>query len=168
MKIVKAAIPSCFKIQNSPVLYSYMPPIATKTFNSWDVLRHFNTEDVIGDPFPVCACISSKYSYQPAGNIITVDLSIVENNILRELLSKGLKYREPKTFTWKQNSTSIMDSVEDYARCWANEEEVEVDTLPKGVESIASLVNRRLSILSATMSARCKSTGVVGWCDGAG
>ena len=85
-------------------------------------------------------------------------LALLKITSLRELLSKGLKYREPKTFTWKQNSTSIMDSVEDYARCWADEEEVEVDTLPKGVESIASLVNRRLSILSATMSARCKSS----------
>ena len=50
-----------------------------------------------------------------------------------------------------------MDSVEDYAGRWAKEEEVEVGPLSEWVKSIASLVNRRISILSATISTRCKS-----------
>ena len=49
-----------------------------------------------------------------------------------------------------------MESVEDCARRWAKEEEVE-DTLCEWVKSIAYLVNRRISILSATISTRCKS-----------
>ena len=50
-----------------------------------------------------------------------------------------------------------MDSVEDFARRWAKEEEVEVDTLSKLVKLILSFVNKRISILCATMSTRCKS-----------
>ena len=50
-----------------------------------------------------------------------------------------------------------MDYVEDNARRWVKKEEVEVDMLSDWVKSIASLVNRGISILSATMSTRCKS-----------
>ena len=43
------------------------------------------------------------------GHIITGDFSTVENKVLRELLSKGPEYRQPKSFAWKRNSTLIMD-----------------------------------------------------------
>ena len=49
-----------------------------------------------------------------------------------------------------------MDSVEDYARRLAKEEEVGMDKLFEWVKSIASLVNKLISILSSTMSTRCK------------
>lgn len=39
------------------------------------------------------------------------------------------KYSEPKSFSSKQNSASMMEYVEDYARCCAKKEENEVDTL---------------------------------------
>ena len=62
------------------------------------------------------------------------------------LLSKGPEYREPVSFCLKHYSTLIMDSVEDYARRWANKNEVVVDTLAEWVKSIASLVNKRICI----------------------
>ena len=55
------------------------------------------------------------------------------------------KYREPRSFTWKQNSKLILDSVEEYAQRWAKKEDVEVDTLSEWVKSVMSLVNRRVS-----------------------
>ena len=50
-----------------------------------------------------------------------------------------------------------MNFVEDYARHWAKEEDVEVDTISEWLKSIASLVNMRISILSAKLLTRCKS-----------
>ena len=79
------------------------------------------------------------------------------NYKLRDILSKGPKYREPRTFTWKQNFKLILDSVEEYARRWAKKEDVEVDTLFECVKSVMSLVNRRVSVLSRTMSRRHES-----------
>lgn len=60
---------------------------------------------------------------------------------------KAPGYREPKSISWKQNLILIMES----------EEEVEFDTLYEWIKSIASLVNGRKSVFSATMSARCIS-----------
>ena len=50
-----------------------------------------------------------------------------------------------------------MESVEEYARRWAKKEDVEVDTLSEWVQSVMSLVNRRVSVLSRTMSRRHES-----------
>ena len=50
-----------------------------------------------------------------------------------------------------------MDSAEEYARRWAKKEDVEVDTLSECVKSVMSLVNRRVSVLSRTMSRRHES-----------
>ena len=50
-----------------------------------------------------------------------------------------------------------MDSVEEYARRWAKKEDVVVDTLSEWVKSVMSLVNRRVSVLSRTMSRRHES-----------
>ena len=50
----------------------------------------------------------------------------------QKLIYKGPKYRKLKSFSWKQNSPLLMDSVEDYVRRWAKEEKVEVYTLLSG------------------------------------
>ena len=54
---------------------------------------------------------------------------IKRNLKLRDILSKGPKYREPTTFSWKYNFKLVMGSVEDFARRWAKQEEVELDSL---------------------------------------
>ena len=100
---------------------------------------------------------ASEFCYNPAGHVITGDLNIVRISKLRDILSKGPKYREPRSFTWKQNSRLILDSVEEYARRWAKKEDVEVDTLSEWVKSVMSLVNRRVSVLSRTISRRHES-----------
>ena len=47
-----------------------------------------------------------------------------------------------------------MNSVEEYARRWAKKEDMAVDTPSEWVKPVMSLVNRRVSILSRTMSRR--------------
>ena len=77
----------------------------------------------------ICTCASFQFTYNPAGHVITGDLNIVDNTSLRNVLSKGPKYREPKSINWKHNFKILMDSVEDYARQWAKREKEDVDTL---------------------------------------
>lgn len=65
-----------------------------------------------------------------------------------KFIFKCPKYSEPKSFSSKQNSASMMENdVEDYARCCAKKEENEVDTLSEWDISIASLVKRRFQKL---------------------
>ena len=50
-------------------------------------------------------------------------------SIMNTAVFKGPKYREPRSFTWKQNSKLFMDSVEDYALRWVKQDCVVVDNL---------------------------------------
>ena len=117
------------------------------------MLQGLKTENITWNP-SACSCKTSEFCYNPAGHIITGDLNIVRISKLKDILSKGPKYREPRSFTWKQNSKLILDSVEEYARRCAKKEDVEVDTLSEWIKSVMSLVNRRVSVLSRTRSCR--------------
>ena len=117
------------------------------------MLQGLNTEHITLNS-SACSCKASEFCYNPAGHIITGDLNIVRISKLRDILSNGPKYMEPRSFTWKQNSKLILDSIEEYARRWAKTEDVEVDTLSEWVKSVMSLVNRRVSVLSRTISCR--------------
>ena len=140
-----------FKNHSPPIIsYSYSSLIAPKTFNYKNVLQGLNTENFTRNP-SACSCKASEFCYNPAGHIITGDFNLVRISKLRYILSKGPKYREPRSFTWKQNRKLMFDSFEEYARRWAKKEDVEVD------KKVLSLVNRRVSILSRTMSRRHES-----------
>ena len=100
-----------------------------------------------------CSCKDFKFCFNPAGHTITGDLKILNNCKLRDILSKGPKYREPGAFTCKQNSKLILDSVKEYTRRWAKKEDVEVDTPLSGLNRQCQ-VNRRITVLTRTMSHR--------------
>ena len=127
-----------------------------KIFNYKQSLRDFKLNEHGSQP-PLCSCSSSTYLYSPAGHVVTGNLNIVENLKLRNILSKGPKYREPTTFSWKYNFKLVMDSVEDYARRWAKEEEVELDSLSEWIKSIRHLLNCRMYMAGRSINNKPKS-----------
>ena len=58
-----------------------------KTFDTKDILDNMNN-------LP-CNCTTSPFTDPNHGHIVSGDIRIVQNNKLRKLLCKGLKYREP-------------------------------------------------------------------------
>ena len=50
-----------------------------------------------------------------------------------------------------------MDSVEEYARVWARDEDVEADTLSEWIKSIRHLLKRRIYMVSRSMNTKAKS-----------
>ena len=88
---------------------------------------------------------------------MTGDLNIVRNDKLRDLLRKGPKYREPVSFSWHQNFDIIMDACEAYARRWAKEEDVELDTLSEWIKSIGDVLKRRIRRLKHSINTRHES-----------
>ena len=88
----------------------------------------------------------SKYCYQPHGHIITGDLKIIENAKLRELVSKGPKYREPNKINWKATKNMIIsESIDLYAERWAKREQDNLKYLSKGKETLKKPVTDRIS-----------------------
>ena len=93
---------------------------------------------------PPCNCSESQFLYSPCGQIVTGDLNIVRYIKLRDLFSKGPKYREPVLYSWPQNFGIIMDACEEYARGWTKKEDVEADTLSEWIKSIADVLKHRI------------------------
>jgi hypothetical protein len=102
-KSVKYQIPAYFKDNYIPIIsYTYITPMATKLFNYKMALQDFNIDDFKPKP-PDSTCARSSFIYIPAGHIITDDHIIINNTSLRYVFAEGLKYREPKSISWKHN-----------------------------------------------------------------
>lgn len=156
-KTVQDKIPPYFKKKESPCIsYSYTTPVATKIYNYKEALQCLDLSDFSENP-QHCACSSSEFKYDPCDHVVTGDLSIVRNKKLRDLLRKGPKYREPRSFTWHKNFNIIMNSCEEYARRWAKREEVELDTLSEWIKSIRRLLKRRIHKLKPSVRTRFES-----------
>ena len=78
---------------------------------------------------------------------------------LRDILSKGPKCREPTTliFSWKYNFKLVMDSMENYARRWAKQEEVELDSMSEWIKSIRHLLKHRMYMAGRSINNKPKS-----------
>ena len=97
----KRAIPS--------ICYSYNPPIRSKVLNYSKVLKEFKLDNE--ESFPPCECHSSEFKDPYHNHIITGNLNLIQNDRLRNLLSKGWGYREDSVIRWKTVKKEIYHSV---------------------------------------------------------
>ena len=156
-KSVQSNIPPYFQNKESPCIsYSYTRSVASKIFNYKRSLQQIDFNSLSQNPLP-CTCPGSEFLYAPCGHVVTGDLSIVQNDKLRDLLRKGPKFREPVSFSWHQNFDIIMDACETYARQWAKKEDVELDTLSEWIKSIGEVVKRRIRRLKHSVNTRSES-----------
>ena len=126
------------------ILNRYNSTIASKLFNNKQTLQCLDIKQLRQNP-PKCSCSSSPFNYSPAGHIITGNINIVQNEDLKSLISKGPKFREPRSFKWQHNFMTIMNSVEEYARRWTKYEGEELDTLSEWIKSIRKLLKSRIN-----------------------
>ena len=82
----------------------------------------------------------STCMYQPAGHIVTGSLSIVCNNVLEDLLTKGRKFREPRSISWNRNFNSIVNDAEDYSSKCAKKKGVDDHALCEWVKAIKHFI----------------------------
>ena len=159
-KKVLSKIPPYFKNQSVPIVsYSYTKTISSRIFNHKMTLQNLNIEEYLKSPL-TCDCTTSPFNYSPSGHVITGDLNIIENELLRSVVSHGPKFREPQRLNWNLNFKTIMDAVEIYARSWIKrekEQEPEVESLSDWVRTIRSLVQGRIANLRKRINRRPKS-----------
>ena len=102
--------------------------------------------------FSDCNCESSPFVDPYHGHVITGDLSIVENKRLRNLLSKGLCYREYNPINWVKVYKTIKKSVQLMISEWSDEKHLSrytfnhyETTILEKVEEQIELCKRRYS-----------------------
>ena len=103
------------------ISYKYSKTIGPKIFNFNKAVQDFSVETFREDGYS-CSCSDSKFKYNPHGHVLTGDLSFFNNDKLKEIITKGPKYREPRKILWHKNKKIIFDAVEKYATAWAKRE----------------------------------------------
>ena len=98
------------------------------------------------NPSP-CECNTSSHLYEPYGHVITGDLSIIPNSKLRDLIAKGLKYRELCKVDWDKNLSLLCEAVDQYALQWAKREIVELSVLSSWKEMVKGQIEECISKL---------------------
>jgi hypothetical protein len=107
-------LPTALQQEEVPsVVYSLSNTIRNKIFNYKDTVDSIDTNDfeTFGTGITDCECQNSQFVDENHGHVITGDLRIISNPKLRQLLSKGPNYREPKTINWKKCREGIADGI---------------------------------------------------------
>ena len=99
--------------------FSYGPTIGSKLFNYNKALRRLKDFDTIYD---YCDC-KDKYAefiYEPHGHVHTGQLSIIKNTDLRQVMSKGAKFRVTPSVQKAKIISTIKDSILKLKRKYAS------------------------------------------------
>jgi hypothetical protein len=113
--IVQSCIPEFVKSKSTPCIsYKYIPTIASKLFNYEQILQCLDIEHLLLNP-PRCSCSSSPFNYQPAGHVITGDVSIVRNEELMSLSLKDPKFRGLRSFKMAKSKKEL-DSLSEWVK----------------------------------------------------
>ena len=150
-------IPIYFRNQEPPIIsYEYTNTIASKLFNFALTLSNLDIMNYLSSPHS-CQCETSKFCYKPHGHVITGHLMVIENMKLRELVSKGSKYREPNKISWSATGKMLFESIDLYAEWWAKREQVILKYLSEWKDRVKELAVDRISgLISKFKSPKCK------------
>ena len=145
-------VPPYSKDQSVHIIsYSYASPIAPNIINYKRVLQDFSI-DYLKAKLPTVLSPNSPFKYNPTGNIIKGNSSIIENKHIRKIRAKDPKYREPQFINWNYSFKMCMDSVENYVRKWIKREKEEVDSLSKWAKAVRSLIQIQIGKIRRLMS----------------
>jgi len=119
-KEVLESLPSNLSIESPTVVYRLTNSIRSKLFNYKKFVQGIDVDTFIANPSTLpCDCTHSSFIDHDHGHIISGDLSIVSDPKLRNLISKGPKYRESFPFSCDQAKEDIMTGFDEYIDTWS-------------------------------------------------
>ena len=90
-----------------------------------------------------CNCTTLPFTDPNHGHIVTVDMRIAQNNKLRKLLCKGLKYREPVSINFSSCKTKI-NSLTKFPSEWCDKMRVTVKCFTQWISLVMEKVHKRI------------------------
>ena len=141
-----AAVPNYLRGPPPIVSYTYTRTIAGEIFNNRKVVNELNM-NVVLQVWCVASCNSSRYKYESCGHVVTGDLSIIKDDKLRNLISKGPTYREQNNIDWRVNLKNCKAAISRYAKKWANEASVDRRALRDKEETVYKFIDEKIRCL---------------------
>ena len=97
-----------------------------------------------------CKCDGSSYIDKHRKHIVTGDLHIIKNNVLRNLFTKGLKFRETKSINFDRAKPCILAGLEECIQIWCNENGVK-KLFPEWNNNITTKTDDRINVLNENL-----------------
>ena len=91
---------------------------------------------------------NSNYLYPSAGHVITGNLNVLPDARVRNIISKGPKYRFPSNIDFSKFRREITASLNDFNNRWCKWENVEPDAFKEWKINISKIIDTRISFYS--------------------
>ena len=135
------SFPKYFKNSENPMIcYKYKKPIRNIIFNYNKIVSDL---DISANTPDNCNCQDSKFTYAPAGHVITGNFEIIDKRI-RHLFSKGPKYRMPSYIDFDVCRKHMAESLEEFSVKWCRRENAEPSALSAWKKSILTIIDTRV------------------------
>lgn len=99
-----------------------------------------------------CECHASQFVDSALGHVVTGDLSIIPNKALRNLLCKGIKFRECSTFTIEHLRKSVVKDIDDHIKKVSVKKSLPESTFVPWKLAIIDKINKKISTLKVKRS----------------
>ena len=146
---VKDMLPSELKEDTPMVVYELVDTIHSKLFNYKKFVQSIDVDSFLADNsiFP-CECKDSPFINVDHKHIITGNLDIVTNSKLRDLISKGPKYREPVQFSCDIAKVEILKGIDNCVSTWSKREKIPLSVFQDWRNMIADRIDDRILALT--------------------
>lgn len=147
---IKNCIPKYFKNTENPIIcYKYKKSIRNIIFNYNKTVSDLN---IISNTPTTCECSQSKFCYAPSGHIISGNFDIITDKRIRNLLTKGPKYRLPSLIDFDKCKIEIAEALDSYCRQWCGREGADSNSLSNWQKQILRVINTRIKFYNANPS----------------
>ena len=148
-KDIRSKLPHNLRDDLPTVVYRLKDTIRSKVFNYKKFVQSIDVDKFINDNSILpCECHSSPFTNAHHGHVITGDLNIVTDNNLRNLLSKGPKYREPLPFSCEKAKHNILNGIDTLIETWSNKASITPEAFKEWRSNVTDAINSRISTLT--------------------
>ena len=148
---VCSALPEALRDDIPTVVYTLTNTIRSRIFNYKEFVQSLDVDRFLRDETILpCDCLHSPYIDMNHEHILTGDLNIVDNINLRNLISKGPKYREPQHFSYDKAKDNIALGIENCIDAWSTKKDIPVVTFQNWKNIIMDKINARIQHLTHT------------------
>ena len=149
-KEVVDALPVSLRCDLPTVVYQLTNTIRSKLFNYKEFVQSIDIDAFLADQSSLpCDCDQSSFLNHDHGHIVTGDLNIITDLNLRNLISKGPKYREPLPFSCVKAKSEILAGLDNCILSWSKKAGLSHIAFDDWKSTIISKIDDRISSLVA-------------------
>ena len=139
--LVISSIPNYFNNNETTIIcYKYNKPIRSTIFNFNKIVNDIDIDS--NTPR------NSYYLYPSAGHVITGNLNVIPDARVRNIISKGPKYRIPSNIDFAKCRREIAASLNDFGNRWFKQENVKPDALKEWMINILKIIDTHILFYS--------------------